>query len=112
MVLDISDAKADGLTHLKLARNGHVATSQPWCNEYILIFYQTVLVPQPSDDPNDPLNWSHTKKGLILGTISVAAFLAEFQCTTGNPCILLQGAEWGISPDHVNYANNLNVLMV
>lgn len=39
MVLDISDAKADGLTHLKLARNGHVAASQPWCDEYILIFY-------------------------------------------------------------------------
>lgn len=28
-----------------------------------------VLAPQPSEDPNDPLNWSPLKKNLILGVI-------------------------------------------
>ena len=28
-----------------------------------------VLAPQPSEDPNDPLNWSWAKKHLVLGVI-------------------------------------------
>jgi hypothetical protein len=31
---------------------------------------RTTLIPQPSDDPNDPLNWSQTKKNLILFVVS------------------------------------------
>jgi len=31
-----------------------------------------VLVPQPTDDPNDPLNWSPTKKGVAF--VSAGAF--------------------------------------
>ncbi len=30
----------------------------------------TILIPQPSDDPNDPLNWSQAKKNAILMVIS------------------------------------------
>lgn len=30
----------------------------------------TILIPQPSVDPNDPLNWSQTKKNIILIVIS------------------------------------------
>lgn len=29
-----------------------------------------ILIPQPSDDPNDPLNWSQTKKNVILFVVS------------------------------------------
>jgi hypothetical protein len=28
-----------------------------------------VLAPQPSEDPNDPLNWSSLKKHVVLGVI-------------------------------------------
>lgn len=28
-----------------------------------------VLVPQPADDPNDPLNWSNSKKLAVFATI-------------------------------------------
>lgn len=31
---------------------------------------RTILIPQPSDDPNDPLNWSKTKKNVILFVVS------------------------------------------
>jgi len=31
---------------------------------------RTILIPQPSDDPNDPLNWSQAKKNLILFVVS------------------------------------------
>ena len=34
-----------------------------------------VLAPQPSDDPNDPLNWSRTKKNSIVGILLFGAFI-------------------------------------
>jgi hypothetical protein len=70
-----------------------------------------VLAPQPSDDPNDPLNWSETKKNLILFTITLASFQADFQVAVGVPALIPQAAEWGLSQVHVNYAGNLNLLM-
>lgn len=73
---------------------------------------QTVLRPQPSDDPNDPLNWSAFKKHAILFTIAWGSLTADFTSAAGIPCIFLQGAEWKIEPSHVSYANNLNVLMM
>ncbi|KAI9739822.1 MAG: hypothetical protein M1834_006543 [Cirrosporium novae-zelandiae] len=35
-----------------------------------------ILVPQPSDDPNDPLNWPLWKRDLILFLLSMVAILA------------------------------------
>jgi hypothetical protein len=34
-----------------------------------------VLSPQPSADPNDPLNWPQWKKELIIGILSLGAML-------------------------------------
>jgi hypothetical protein len=51
---------------LKRARDGH-----------------TILLPQPSDDKNDPLNWSWTKKHTILIIISMTAFLPDYGSATG-----------------------------
>src|ERR1700761_8039149 len=34
-----------------------------------------VLAPQPSDDPNDPLNWSYTKKISIVAILMFGAFI-------------------------------------
>ncbi len=43
----------------------------------------TVLAPQPSTDPNDPLNWLSTKKMTMLLVISVTAFLPDFGSSMG-----------------------------
>lgn len=83
------------LGNLKLAPDGH-----------------TVLIPQPSEDPNDPLNWSWRKKHLMLLIISFSAFLGDYGSGAGIPLIVLQGQEWGLSPAKVNEAGNLNVLML
>jgi len=45
-------------------------------------------------------------------TIAIAAFVADFQAGASAPCILPQAVDWHLTPDHVNYAGNLNVLMV
>lgn len=39
---------------------------------------KTVLIPQPSLDPNDPLNWTDSKKHIMLFVISVVAFMPDF----------------------------------
>ena len=41
------------------------------------------LSPQPSDDENDPLNWTKRKKMSILLVISAVAFLADYGSSTG-----------------------------
>ncbi|KAK6341494.1 hypothetical protein TWF696_008567 [Orbilia brochopaga] len=96
VVLDVGgDSEKSGRAGLKLAKDGH-----------------TILVPQPSDDPDDPLNWSPFKKHIILFIVALSAFCGDFGSGAGIPCIVLQGAEWGLSPNVVNYAGNLNVLML
>ncbi|MCJ1397631.1 hypothetical protein MMC11_000827 [Xylographa trunciseda] len=72
----------------------------------------TVLIPQPSDDPNDPLNWSWGKKHIILFIVALSAFCGDFGSGAGISTIVLQGAEWDMSPNDVNYAGNLNVIML
>lgn len=73
---------------------------------------QTLLVPQPSDDPKDPLNWSPSKKGLMLAILALAAFGGDFQSGAGIPSLESQGEEWNLSPTDVNRAGNLNVLFL
>ena len=41
------------------------------------------LSPQPSDDANDPLNWTKRKKMSMLLVISAVAFLADYGSSTG-----------------------------
>lgn len=50
----------------------------------------TVLIPQPSSDPNDPLNWSPMKKHIILAVISIVAFMPDFGSSMGIITLLPQ----------------------
>lgn len=40
--------------------------------------HAVVLVPQPSDDPNDPLNWSPAWKTATIASVAVATFSQGF----------------------------------
>ena len=53
---------------------------------------KTVLIPQPSSDPNDPLNWDPLKKHVILMVITVCAFLPDFGSSMGIVTLLPQAA--------------------
>jgi len=74
-VLDASLGHASTL-HLKTTKDG-----------------STILIPQPSDDPNDPLNWSQTKKNLILAVVS-------FTGTAILPILALNSIQWLIFSSH------------
>ena len=73
---------------------------------------RTILLPQPSTDPNDPLNWSWLKKHLILIIISMTAFLPDYGSATGAVTLLPQAAIWHMSQDHVNHSQVGNVFML
>lgn len=51
---------------------------------------KTVLIPQPSDDPGEPLNWAQSKKIRILIIISTISFLPEFGSALGIPALVPQ----------------------
>ncbi|OQU99449.1 hypothetical protein CLAIMM_05080 [Cladophialophora immunda] len=80
---------------LKFAKDGH-----------------TILVPQPSDDPNDPLNWTSFKKHTLLIIVSLSAFLPEYGSSIGAVTLLPQAQEWHLTPDHVNHSQAGNVFML
>ncbi len=65
-----SEGSQDGY---KLAKDGH-----------------TRLIPQPSDDPNDPLNWSWGIKHFMLFIVALTAFLPDFGSAIGAVTLLPQ----------------------
>ena len=53
---------------------------------------QTILIPQPSGNPQDPLNWSQGRKNLILFIVSATALLADYGSATGAVTLIPQAA--------------------
>lgn len=51
---------------------------------------RTVLIPQPSDSQDDPLNWSQFKKHLFLYIIAASAFLPDYGSAVGAVTLLPQ----------------------
>ncbi|EEP78267.1 conserved hypothetical protein [Uncinocarpus reesii 1704] len=82
----VLDAAQLGNAELKTAKDGH-----------------TVLIPQPSSSPADPLNWSDFKKAVILIIISATAFL---------PGLWKCNGIWGMTEDEVNHSQVGNVFML
>lgn len=52
----------------------------------------TVLIPQPTDDPNDPLNWSKAKKNTMLLVFSIISLTADIGASMGIITSLPQAA--------------------
>lgn len=86
---------ADGAAGVKVAKDGH-----------------TRLIPQPSDDAKDPLNWTWSKKHIVLLVVSIASFLPDYGSATGAVTLIPQAAEWGMTPDEVNHSQAGNVFML
>ena len=51
---------------------------------------KTVLIPQPSSDPNDPLNWNPLRKYVTLLVITVTACMPDFGSSMGIVTLLPQ----------------------
>lgn len=55
---------------------------------------KTKLIPQPSDDPQDPLNWSWTKKHAVFLAMIPGCLLTDWTLTWGSTVFQLQAPEW------------------
>ncbi|KAL2807769.1 major facilitator superfamily domain-containing protein [Aspergillus granulosus] len=73
---------------------------------------KTVLIPQPSNSPNDPLNWSNFRKHLILIIVSATAFLPDYGSATGAVTLIPQAVAWNMTEDGVNHSQVGNVFML
>ncbi|KAH6844591.1 major facilitator superfamily domain-containing protein [Chaetomium sp. MPI-CAGE-AT-0009] len=71
--------------------------------------YGQALYPVPAEDPNDPLQWSNTRKSLILLVCSAYSFLSNSALLGPAVYIGMYAEEFGISPTKasnlVSYAN-------
>ena len=97
-VIDASDDSVEAgqtNTRLKRAADGH-----------------TILIPQPSDDPNDPLNWSWATKHITLFIVAWTAFLPDYGSATGAVTLIAQAEQWDMSQDGVNHSQAGNVFML
>ncbi|CAG9997091.1 unnamed protein product [Clonostachys byssicola] len=86
--------RQDEQVSLKFASDGH-----------------TVLLPQPTDNTCDPLNWSWTRKHLVLFTVAWAALTADVTAAAGSAIIFPQAAQWHITPGRANDPNAIAVLL-
>ena len=51
---------------------------------------RVVLIPQPSDDPLDPLNWSPARKLVVLAVVVACSFLPDYGSVTGAATLAAQ----------------------
>ncbi|OJD35361.1 mfs transporter [Diplodia corticola] len=56
-----------------------------------------VLIPQPSADPDDPLNWSWKKKHFVFTALMLPSFLSDFSVTYGAVIFEKQAQTWDMS---------------
>jgi hypothetical protein len=71
-----------------------------------------VLIPQPSDDINDPLNWSQAKKNFFLILVSCCSFLPDYGSATGAVTLIKQAKIWNMSENTVNHSQAGNIFML
>ena len=48
----------------------------------------------------------------MLALVALTAFLGDYGSAAGVPTIVVQGVYWDMTPNQVNYAGNLNVIML
>jgi hypothetical protein len=72
---------------------------------------RTILIPQPSDDHNDPLNWSSWKKHAVLLTISFVSFLPDFGTAFGSVTQIPQAKYWHIPVPTIQESVAINTML-
>ncbi|RMX97195.1 hypothetical protein D0868_10774 [Hortaea werneckii] len=92
-VLDADKIFADEGS-LKTAKDGH-----------------TILVPQPSENSNDPLNWPWWKKHAVLLTISFVSFLPDFGTAMGSVTQIPQAKAWHMSKATIQESVAINTML-
>ncbi|KAJ7146602.1 MFS general substrate transporter [Mycena epipterygia] len=67
------------------------------------------LIPQPSDDPEDPLNWSRGQKYIIVFIASLVAFFGTFALATSNPAYAQIGLALDVTAIQASYIGTISI---
>ncbi|KAJ7256593.1 major facilitator superfamily domain-containing protein [Mycena rebaudengoi] len=67
------------------------------------------LILQPSDDPEDPLNWSRRQKYLIVAITSLVAFMGTFALASANPAYAQIGLALGKTAREASYMGTISI---
>ncbi|PSR71886.1 hypothetical protein PHLCEN_2v12230 [Hermanssonia centrifuga] len=70
------------------------------------------LVPMPSDDPQDPLNWPSWRKNLLLWIVSFHALQGPFGAAVAIPAFEDFAVEFGIPLNTVAYLVSVEILFL
>ncbi|KAJ0110309.1 hypothetical protein J7T55_000742 [Diaporthe amygdali] len=62
------------------------------------------LLPPPTNDPLDPLNWTRFERGVILAIVCYAAFLTVYCTTTTVPSFFLLQDQFNATYSEVNWS--------
>jgi hypothetical protein len=68
------------------------------------------LSPQPTDDPNDPLNWPQWAKWLILGQVALGAFQTPFNNAITVGTLGPLAKQWGVTVTYVSYLLSISLV--
>ncbi|KAN0107661.1 Major facilitator superfamily domain containing protein [Russula decolorans] len=63
---------------------------------------KTVLWPQPSDDPEDPQNWSEWQKAIQLIIVTLAAIIPDFDSGIGIAALFELARQYHTTPGEIN----------
>ncbi|KAK7063372.1 MFS general substrate transporter [Favolaschia claudopus] len=67
------------------------------------------LIPQPSDDPEDPLNWSRSQKYIIVAIASLVAFFGTFALASSNPAYAQIGLALDVTAIEASYIGTIGI---
>lgn len=70
-----------------------------------------ILMPQPSDDPNDPLNWSQFRKNAAMATVSYLALVCYMTVTSLVPGTLSLTVAFNVSTSKAVYLGSTPVAL-
>jgi len=88
----------EGLNDKEPATSNYLAKASNGQGQY------TSLIPQPTDDINDPLNWSSSKKHSVLLALASASLLSDFGMTWGTTLFENQSTTWHMSITDVSHS--------
>ncbi|VDC07467.1 unnamed protein product [Peniophora sp. CBMAI 1063] len=100
LAIDPDEAKAEFgaavAAKLKLSRDG-----------------MKVLWPQPTDNPEDPQNWSKRRKTIQMIVITLAAIVPDFQNGVGTACLFPLARQFNTTTGEINdLTNNWSVFLL
>jgi len=72
----------------------------------------TILAPQPSDSPNDPLNWPIWRKDFVFGTLALSAILSGVHNPILGPITLNLVAEFDRSLNAIAQLSSYMLLLI